>query len=141
MASRYRIDEKRVYLAGLSLGGEAAYRFSLEHPERIAAMASLGGLLAIHAPSFYPKEIQELDGTPLSRLREVPSWEIHGAGDAIVPVQLARRLVSEFAGAGVKIRFTELADHEHDVWSDTFADPAFNEWFLQHEKRERDPGQ
>ncbi len=135
VTKRYRIDQKRIYLAGLSLGGEAAYRFSLEHPERIAAMASLGGMLAIHVPSFYGKEIRELDGLPLSRLKDVPSWEIHGAGDAIVPVQLAERLVEEFARAGVKVRLTVLTDHEHDVWSDTFTDPAFYDWFLQHEKR------
>ncbi len=135
VTKRYGIDEKRVYLVGLSLGGEAAYRFSMEHPERIAAMASLGGMLAIHVPSYYPREIQELAGIPLSRLEDVPAWQIHGSGDAIVPVQLARRLVDDFARAGVKVRFTELTDHEHDVWSDTFADPAFYRWFLQYQKK------
>ncbi len=135
VTSRYRIDPKRVYLAGLSLGGEAAFRFSLEHPEKIAAMASVGGMLAIDAASYYPRELKELEGIPLSRLADVPAWQIHGAGDAIVPVQLARSLVSEFASAGVKVRYTELADHEHDVWSDTFVDPEFYRWFLQHEKK------
>jgi predicted esterase len=92
-------------------------------------------MLAIHVPSYYPREIQELTGIPLSRLGEVPSWQIHGAGDAIVPVKLARRLVEDFARAGVKVRFTELSDHEHDVWSETFADPEFYQWFLPHEKK------
>ncbi len=135
VAKRYRIDEKRVYLTGLSLGGEAAYRYSLQHPERIAAMASLGGMLAIHVPQYYSREIKELEGVPLSRLRGVAAWQIHGTGDAIVPVQLARRLVDEFARSGVQVRYTELTDHEHDVWSDTFADPAFYDWFLQHAKK------
>ena len=132
---RYRIDEKRVYLAGLSLGGEAAYRFALEHPEKVAAMASLSGLLATDVPRYYSREIREMDGISLSRLKDVPAWEIHGAGDAIVPIQLAKRLVEEFGRSGVEIRFTVLTDHDHDVWSDTFTDPEFYEWFLRHEKR------
>jgi len=134
IAETYRIDEKRVYLTGLSLGGEASYRFSMEHPERIAAVASLGGLLARSAPGYFSKEVVETAGIPLTRLKDVPCWEIHSANDAVVPLGIARRMVADFAQSGVKVRFTVLENHDHDIWNDTYADPEFYKWFLQYKK-------
>lgn len=130
----WRIDEKRVYLTGLSLGGEASYRFTLQHPEKIAAMASLGGLLAPHAPHYYQNEIKELDGIPLSRMKDVPVWEIHSKNDAIVPLYFAQNLVNDFNQAGITIKLTVLGDHDHNIWSDTYTDPEFYKWFLQYKK-------
>ena len=131
----YRIDAKRVYLTGLSLGGEASYRFALEHPEKIAALASLSGMLAQNVPGYLYKEIKEMAGIPLSRLRDVPSWEIHSADDAVVPLSIAQKTVDDFAKSGVKIRFSILTNHDHDIWSDTYTDPEFYKWFLQYKKR------
>lgn len=135
VSKKYRIDEKRVYLTGLSLGGEAAFRFALEHPEKIAAIASLSGVLALHVPEFYKTEVQELNGIPLSRLREVPAWQLHSANDTIVPLFLGQKLVDDFARAGVNVRFTVIPDHDHDIWSDTYSDPEFYKWFLQYRKK------
>ncbi len=134
IAKIYRVDEKRVYLTGLSLGGEASYRFAMEHPEKIAAVASLGGLLAKYAPGFFSKEAAETAGIPLSRLKDVPCWQIHSANDAIVPLDVAKRTVADFAQSGVKVKFTVLENHDHDIWSDTYADPEFYKWFLQYKK-------
>ncbi len=37
----YRVDAKRIYVTGLSMGGEATYRFAVHHPETFAAIAPL----------------------------------------------------------------------------------------------------
>jgi polyhydroxybutyrate depolymerase len=39
IADRYTIDRERVYVAGVSDGGQMAYRLATEHPDRFAALA------------------------------------------------------------------------------------------------------
>ena len=41
--SEYRVDSQRVYLTGLSMGGEATYRYALHRPDLFAALAPLAG--------------------------------------------------------------------------------------------------
>jgi hypothetical protein len=42
--------------------------------------------------------------------------------------------------AGGNIRFGILANHDHDVWTDTYPDPQFYDWLLQHKRPRRDAG-
>jgi predicted esterase len=120
----YRIDERRIYLTGLSMGGEAAYRFALEHPESFAAVASLCGFLAKYDPGF-EREALEMKDLALDRLRATPLMEIRGAEDIVIPLASAQATVADFQKAGVDLRFTILKDHDHDVWSDTYLDTKF----------------
>ncbi len=129
----YRVDEKRVYLTGISMGGEATYRFALEHPEKFAAIASLSGFQAKYDSAYYREEA-EMKDIPLSRLKQIPGWEIHGSDDIIVPVNKAQNTINDFNNSGVNIRFTILKDHDHDVWTDTYMDPEFYNWLLQNKK-------
>jgi len=43
MKTRYNVDSNRIYLVGHSNGGFMSYRMAYEHPETIAAIASLAG--------------------------------------------------------------------------------------------------
>ncbi len=64
----YKVDDKRVYLTGINIGGETSYRFALEHPEKFTAIASLLGYMAKYFSAFYREET-EMKGTPISRLK------------------------------------------------------------------------
>jgi len=43
VGEKYRVDESRVYLTGLSMGGYGAWSLGLTHPERFAAIAPICG--------------------------------------------------------------------------------------------------
>lgn len=133
LTSSYHVDEKRVYLTGLSMGGEATYRFALEHPEKFAAIASLSGFLAKYEPAF-SKEAAEMQSTPLENLKGMPAREIHGADDVIVSADMANNTMRDFKNAGVNIDIKVLEGRDHDTWTDTYLDPAFYEWLLQQKK-------
>jgi predicted esterase len=131
--SDYRVDRSRIYLTGLSLGGEAAYRLALHRPELFAAVSPLAGF----NPEFSPEALQ--GGyypftLPLDRLKGIPVWAISGADDTVLPLSLVQSTVEAFRTAGVDIRLTILDDHDHDVWTDTYADPEYYDWFLQFRK-------
>ena len=68
---------------------------------------------------------------PWSRLAGIPVRVIHGRDDLNVPVAAAEAAVAEMRKAGVDVRYDVLEHHDHDVWSDTYADPAFFEWLIR----------
>ena len=68
--SLYPVDEKRIYLTGLSMGGYGAWDLASKHPERFTAIATVcsGGVTEkAHV------------------LKNLPIWAFHGAKDNIVP--------------------------------------------------------
>ncbi len=81
---RYRIDLRRQYLTGLSLGGYAAWRMAAERPDYWAAIAPVcgGG-----------------DVATMPALKRMPVWCVHGAQDRIVPVERSREMMAAL-GAG-----------------------------------------
>ena len=70
LAATYRVDPRRIFAAGLSNGAMMAYRLAAEMSDRIAAVACVGGTMAIDEcrPS-----------------RPVPVLHIHGTDDEFVP--------------------------------------------------------
>jgi len=129
----YRVDDKKIYLVGLSMGGEAAYRYALHRPETFAAVSVLAGF----DPQYLPQARQigfAPFALPMERIQAVPLWVIHGADDQTVPLLAAQSTVDALKKAGVNVRFTVLEGHDHDVWTDTFTNPEFFDWFLQYKK-------
>jgi predicted esterase len=118
----YRVDHKRIYLTGMSMGGEAAYRFALHQPETFAAVSPLCAYLNYPGLAY------------LQGVKNLPVWAIHGADDQVVPLSKGQQAVDTFKKAGANVRFSILAGHDHDVWTDTYSDPNFYDWFLQYQK-------
>lgn len=116
----YRVDRTRVYATGLSLGGEATYRIALLRPNTFAAISPLEGFLNT-IPAMEP-------------IRDLPVWAIHGENDIVVTLARCRAPVEALEKAGGNVRFTDLPAHDHDTWTDTYSDPAFYDWLLQHRR-------
>lgn len=117
---KHRIDGRRIYLAGLSMGAFATWRLAAEFPDQFAAIVPIcgGG---------------EIGTMPL--LRKKPIWCIHGAQDEVVPVSRSRTLVEELRRLGSKVRYDELPATGHDSWKwllhpDRTADLV--DWLLSH---------
>lgn len=129
----YRIDPSRIYLTGLSMGGEATYRYTLHRPELFAAIAPMAAFDAKYLPGaigegFAPFEL------PMERIKDIPVWAVHGADDHIVPLAAAQSTVDALKEAGGNVRFTVRPGRRHDAWTEMYADPAFYEWLLQFQK-------
>jgi acetyl esterase/lipase len=116
--SLYPVDEKRVYLTGLSMGGYGAWDLAMKNPERFAALATVcsGGIVEkAHV------------------LKNLPIWAFHGAKDNIVPVQDTINMVEALKQCEGNIKLTIYPDAEHDSWTETYKNHLLYEWFLQHE--------
>jgi predicted esterase len=129
----YRVDAKRLYLTGLSMGGEATYRFALHRPSTFAAIAPLAAFNARLNPGASRGGFQPFS-PPTEAVKGLPIWAFHGDEDAIVPLSAGRNSAAEFRKAGAYVTFTVLKGHDHDVWTDTYLDPKLYEWLLKHER-------
>jgi predicted esterase len=118
----YRVDAKRVYLTGMSLGGEATYRFALHRPDVFAAISPLC--------AFMP-QISNMD---MKSIKDIPVWAFHGADDTVVKLSWGKQPVDALKAAGGNVKFTVLPNHDHDVWTDTYSDPPFYDWLLAQKK-------
>ncbi len=118
----YRVDSKRMYVTGLSMGGEATYRFAVYHPTLFAAIAPLSAYVDSKTYSM------------IGRIKDLPVWAVHGADDTVIPLSKAQQPVDALREAGSKIKFTVLSGHDHDTWTDTYSDPAFYDWFLHYQR-------
>jgi len=119
IVARYRIDLKRIYLTGLSMGGYATWTWAIEHPERFAALAPVCGA-----------------GNPLEacKVKNVPTWIFHGAKDNIVPLHKSEEMVAALKACGGKVKFTVYPDAGHDSWTATYNNSKLYEWFLKHKR-------
>jgi predicted peptidase len=113
----YAVDETRVYLTGLSMGGFGTWAFATAHPERFAAIAPICG-----------------GGEPEAAglLKNVPVWAFHGAQDEAVPLRRSQEMVDAVEAAGGSARLTVYPEAGHDSWTRTYANSKIYEWFLQH---------
>lgn len=116
---KYPIDKKRVYLTGLSMGGEGAWKLAIRRPDTFAAVAPICG---VSAPS------QALE------IRNIPIWAFHGAIDPVVPVRETTRMVDALKALDANVKVTIYADVGHNSWEPAYNDPDFYKWLMSHSK-------
>jgi len=131
--ANYRVDPSRIYLTGISMGGEATYRYALHQPGRFAALAPMGAFDAKYLPGAVQEGFMPFT-LPMERIKQIPVWAFHGAQDRIIPLSAAQQTVDALIQAGGDVRFTILEDHGHDVWTEMYADPGLYEWMLEQHK-------
>ena len=126
--ARYRVDERRQYLSGLSIGGAATWRLACAYPEQWAAIAPVCGW-----------------GEPgdLPALRDVPVWCVHGARDEVVPVSDSREMVQALERLKCRFRYDELPGWGHNSWDWIYdrgrKQDQLADWLLRFQKPEPAP--
>lgn len=115
---RYRVDTSRVYVTGLSMGGNGTWQLICSYPEKFAAAIPICGPLW-----------RVMKGNSISR---IPIWCFHGAMDDAVPVTDSVRAVKWARDCGAKVKLTIYPDAGHDSWTDTYRNPAVYKWLLSH---------
>lgn len=119
LLATYRVDPRRVYLTGLSMGGYGTWYLASRYPERFAAIAPIcGGGLRWMA----------------ERLKNMPIWVFHGDADTVVPISESQKMVDALRTAGSKVRFTVYPGVGHDSWTATYANPELYDWLLTHSR-------
>ena len=128
------VDETRIYLTGLSMGGYGTWNLGLAYPEKFAAIAPICGggerirvLLAARGLSGPAKQ---------QSLVTLPVWAFHGAKDNVVPIEESERMIKLLKEAKCEqVKFTVYPEAQHDSWTETYNNPELYAWFLKHERK------
>ena len=117
IVASHRVDEDRVYVTGISMGGYGTWALASLQPERFAAAVPVcGGGNALPAAR---------------QLRNLPLWAFHGDADPVVPIAESQRMVDAIRRAGgTAARITTYPGVGHDSWTQTYDDPALWEWLF-----------
>lgn len=118
----YSIDDKRIYLTGVSSGAFGAYVFAMDHPKAFAG-------LVVAAGAANPARAAELKGTPM--------WIFHAADDPlIVPSYTLDPTIKAFDKVGVKYKLTRYPEKlifwqsAHFCWEVLYKDKEMRDWLF-----------
>ncbi len=119
ISEAYRVDTKRIYLTGLSMGGFGTWSIAGVHPDRFAAIAPIcGGGYTFMTPN----------------MKNLPIWAFHGDADQVVPVEKSKEMVEAVNNVGGNAKLTIYPGVNHDSWTQTYENDELYEWFLLHSK-------
>ena len=119
-----RVDQSRIYLTGLSMGGQGSWHLGATYPERFAAMLAICG------------RIPEVDGFPekVCALKDVPVRVFHGAKDDRVPAEHSITMAKLLKDCGGDVQLTIFPDGDHFCWNQVYEDPTTWDWMFGQRK-------
>jgi poly(3-hydroxybutyrate) depolymerase len=123
----FKVDEKRIYLIGHSMGGAGAYHLGSKYPETWA------GLAPIAAATGSPKNAE--------KLKDIPVFVVHGDKDTAVPVASARRCVEKLKEHKIVHEYLEIAGGGHGDVIGTGMPKIFEFFEAQAKKEDKKPAE
>ena len=120
LLASHQIDDKRVYIAGLSQGGMGVLEMIARYPEIFAAGISICG-------AGEPATTRLFAG-------KVSLWLFHGDQDKVVPPDYSRQYYKRLKKTGSTVRYSEYAGVEHNSWVKAFAEPDLMSWLFAQAK-------
>ncbi len=120
LIKEYPIDKKRIYIAGLSMGGMGTFEIVHRFPKQFAAAMPICGA---GSSASYTK-----------KAKKVPFWIFHGADDVVVSVEESRKMVNALQNLQYKVKYTEYPGVNHDSWTDAFAEKNFLKWMFERKR-------
>jgi len=114
----YKVDPKRVYLTGLSMGGYGTWSLAAKYPEKWAAIVPVCG-------GGDPAQAEKIKG--------LPCWCFHGDEDKAVKVERSREMIEALKKAGAQPKYTEYPGVGHNSWDRAYGTKELYEWLLQQQ--------
>lgn len=120
LLNTYRIDNTRIYLTGISLGGIGTWNYAIHNPEKLTAIIPICG-----------------KGEPklACNLKNLPVWAFHGDQDGIVKPQGSINMIDALNNCYDRknniTKFTLYPGVKHDSWTRTYKNLDIYQWLLQ----------
>jgi predicted peptidase len=114
------IDNDRVYLGGLSMGGMGTFDLVSLKPRTFAAAFPICG-------GGNP-------GTARKISRVTSFWIFHGAEDDVVDPEYSAVMAEALKKHKGKVKFTIYPDTDHNSWDKAFAEPELLPWVFSNRR-------
>ncbi|MFA1563328.1 carboxylesterase family protein [Aliivibrio fischeri] len=117
------IDPNRIYITGLSRGGQGVWNAMLQRPKLFAAALPIAG-------SSDPSEAKTI--------ATIPIWVFAGDLDEVTNVKFSREMVDSIIRAGgstANVRYTEIEGGNHEAsWKTAYNNSDVYKWLVKHSK-------
>jgi predicted peptidase len=111
----YKVDAKRLYLTGLSMGGAGTWSLAAAFPDKWAAIVPICG-----------------GGDPelAGKIKHIPCWCFVGDKDGASLVEKTRAIVKALKDAGGEPRYSEYPYVGHNSWDPAYVTGELYTWLL-----------
>jgi predicted peptidase len=116
----FKVDPKRIYLTGLSMGGFGTWSMAVAYPEKWAAIVPICG---------------RGDPSQAAKIKDLPCWCFHGDADKAVAVKGSREMIAAIKGAEGSPRYTEYPGVGHNSWDRAYSTPELYTWLLEQHRK------
>ena len=120
-----KIDPRRIFLYGHSMGGGGSLHLAAKYPDQFAAVA-------VVAPAYYKP------ASNLKKISQTPLFVVQGELDFLVRTRATRTLVKNATAVGLKVTYLEIAGGSHlEVAWNTL--PKIFEFYDLHRRKQPAP--
>jgi predicted peptidase len=116
----YKIDDKRLYLTGLSMGGFGTWSLATKYPDKWAAIVPICG----------GGNVKDAE-----KIKDIPTWVFHGDADKSVNVEKSREMIKALKDAGGNPKYDEYPGVGHNSWDKAYATKELYEWLFMQQKK------
>ena len=114
------VDQNRIYLGGLSMGGMGTFELLHRNPNTFAAAFAICG-------GANPAIAKNIKNTPL--------WIFHGENDLVVQAYYSKQMYYALKTEMADVKLTLYPEVKHDSWTNAFAEPDLLPWLLTKQRK------
>lgn len=121
-SKRNDVNQNKIYVSGLSMGGMGTFVILNLRPDMFAAATPICG-----------------DGDPNSvnnYAKKIPIWIFHGSDDKVVSPKKSLKMANAIIDAGGSPKITFYENVRHDSWNNAFAEEDFLKWIHSKTKKQ-----
>jgi len=120
-AASGKVNTKKIYVGGLSMGGMGTFEILWRKPGFFAAAIPICGGGDPAKVAGYAKKM--------------PVWIFHGDKDPAVPVGNSRLMNNSLKAAGARVKYTEYPGVGHDSWKNAFSEKELLPWLFKQKRK------
>ena len=125
------VDERRIYLTGISMGGYGTWAWGAHNPEHFAAIAPIVGGIGREGPKDVTPDF-ELWAVNLAK---IPVYAFVGALDKTVPPERSERMIAAIQKAGGKeAKLKVYPDEGHNAGRVVVSSEEFYDWMFSKKR-------
>ena len=129
LSEKYKVDQNRIYVEGVSIGGYAVYE----------ALKRSSWLFAAAMPMSAVWDANIFKQNQQAKVAHVPIWTFQGGLDKRPTTSYTQTLIKNLTNAGSVVRYSLYSDLGHVVWYRAWGQADFYKWLLSKNKADIHP--
>jgi predicted peptidase len=125
------VDDRRIYLTGISMGGYGTWAWAAHDPQHFAAVAPIVGGIGREGPKAVTPDLNQW----ATNLARIPVYAFVGALDKTVPPERSERMIAAIQKAGGReAKLKVYPDEGHNAGRVVVAEQEYYDWIFSQKR-------